>query len=339
MNNQLRTHERSSLTVAVLAALGLTSGSVLATPTTFGNITLDAAFALGNASGPGADGIAVGSLSHSTDGADFFLNQNDAIGDNVFFHTYGYSAPPPGVTSFGARASGQGTFFGTTRATYNATVSNDTGVAQAYTFSFNVAGGNLGITGLGEGLADLLLAVKVDNKDIAHDHTTIAQNAANVVTCTDDNLGTLGAYAECGSPTANAVFGAGGLFTVALGLLDPGQQFTLNYDIIATVSGNLNSGGPLGCNGGGGEGLLARQALLIVDGGCAGAIARSGDPFDGPIIVDANGVPVGNLPPSFDPIIRRSPTNPVPEPGTLFLVGAGIVGLAGAKRRKARNPS
>ena len=346
MSPHSKTLRLSPLALAVAAALGATSLPVLATPQSFGNITLDASYALGtNSSAAAVDGLTdpAGQIFSSASGADFFLSKSDALNNNIFFHTYGFEANP---TYFGARASGEGSFFGKTRSSYSATVSNSSGVAQSVAFTFNVAGGNLGITGTGEGLAELLLAVKRDGVVMALDHTTIMQDIANVVTCTNENLGSLGANAECASGTDSSVNAAGGLFTVGLGLLDAGASFTLDYDIIATVSGNLSNGTRLECNYGGGYGDGAAAFAEIVvppPNGCVevpvpgGAIARSGDPFDSPIF-DVNGNLISTPPPTFDPQILLAPAQ-IPEPGTLLLAGAGLMGLARSTRRRRRDLS
>jgi hypothetical protein len=108
---------------------------------------------------------------------------------------------------------------------------------------------------------------------------------------------------------------------IDLGTLAPGESFTLDYDIIATVSG----AGLTDCGYGGyGEAVAA----AAVGGGqvCGGSAARSGDPFDGPGEIGPS-----NVSSNFQ--VTSSPAG-VPEPGSLALAGAALAGLATLRRKK-----
>lgn len=302
-----------TVSAGVLAFL---SGAALAGPVVVGNpndgqITLAATYALPS-NGSTQDGMIESPPSTTATGADFYLDRSQAEG-SVFFHTYGDA----GATSyFGARVTGTGNFSATTSTRYSRTFTNTTGVAQLFNFSFHVDSGETSINGTGLGFADLLLQVSKNGQAIARDRTTRSQDINGNQSCVSDDLGSLGGYMDCASSYANDAN-----FNVSLGMIGAGESFTLDYDIIATVSGDLAS------DGGGGYGdcpTLAAKGdgpvtLWECGGGGAGsATARSGDPFSW-----------GN-PANF----HIGPTANIPEPSSLALLGLSLAGLAATSRRK-----
>lgn len=319
-------HLPSRTATALAALLCAASLSAQAAPA----VSLAAAENLTAATGPGT----TLATPASPGGGDFFHNGLGA-GGSTFFHTYGF---PTGLTYFGARVSGIGTFFGKTSATYTNSYTNSSAVAQLVTFNFNVDTGQIGLSGSGNGYADLLLSLSFDGTVVARDHGRI-DYAGGSATC-DTNVGgedagVLASYLACsgGSGTANAAFGGNGSY-LATQLVAAGATLNVSYAIVAEVAGTLSGATTQQCSGGqGGITLRDGEDLNVVAGnpdrpgisGCTNfnAIARSGDP-------------AGFGPSPFTPgSFNLSGVTAVPEPGALALVGLALAGLSLTLRRRA----
>lgn len=343
--------------LAAAVVMGSLSAGAQAAPLVLGDlnagmITLDAVYRMprGNAGDPTTDGMLAppASIFNTPGGADMYLFQGGPNNSNVFFHTYGDSGVGGGTTYFGARASGEGSFYAHTYARYSRTFTNNTLLDQIYNFSFNVSDGELNITGAGEGFASLMLEVRKNGTAVSRSSTTRTQDAMNNTTCVEDDLGSLGSYGSC----ANNYFSGGG-YSVSMGSIAPGQSFTLDYDIIATVSGELSQQNGYGygfsmffnaCGqnpevglevatfaaneqpGDGQNELVCAVPQIFFPGM---AIARSGDPFNGPL--GGTGGPSDFQTANFQMT--------VPEPGSLALLGVALAGLAASRRRRTPSQS
>ena len=320
------------LCLALASLLGAATLTAQATPA----VALTAAENLAGATGPGT----ALATPASPAGGDFFHNGSSGTG-STFFHTYG---SPGGLTYFGARVSGTGTFFGKTSATYTDSFTNSSAVAQLVTFSFNVDSGQIGLSGTGNGYADLLLSLAFDGNVVARDHGRIDYTGGAAICNTNvggADVGVLAGYLACngGSGTADSAFGSSGSY-IATQIVAAGATLNVSYSIIAETAGTLSGTTTELCSGErnvGGivnkGGLVAADLVAIAPGGpfvpgvsgCVSfnGIARSGDP--------AGFGPVPFTPGNFG----LNGAALVPEPGALALVGLALAGLALVGRRRA----
>ncbi|MDR0776246.1 MAG: PEP-CTERM sorting domain-containing protein [Azonexus sp.] len=371
-------HKPSFTIKPMILSIGLlslaASFTAQAAPVTYGNYTLDAEYIVGASSGPKQDGMSdSGAEAWSNlevyahpNGANHYSGRGNSLGSEVDFHTYGYddSYYQHGV-NFGAEVQGYGSFYALTSVNYSTEYKNTTDMAQNFILNFGVQEGELGIYGLGAGVADLLLSIRINGEEVALSKTTLTQDASGGRSCTSNGFGLLGDYMDCSAEYAKSIIAGPRSYTLdleALGLdlIGAGEILTFDYEITATVYGDLsNWWGETGsttyhsytCDEWvpwhSGDVLPVGAKMLSQHDGvyCASghyevfdtnsetgyAIARSGDPL-GNSWVPGDGPSAGFNGRFVDP---NPSSSDVPEPSSVALFGLAIAGLAAIRRRRA----
>ncbi len=246
-------------------------------------------------------------------------NLSDATG-------YGYASGSGNDSGFMfSRAGGDGFF--STEGYIQQTVefTNTSGTAQNYFFDFTINNGSLdaysdGTLTTGEYVqAGNTVAIQLNGVDI------YTSNATLLTDDTGSSLTTTGTM--LGSYTAGSDWYSWGTYsgTLDLGVFNPGESFLLEYDIFTFAESNVDrlvvGGGECGYGGRGNDELWLDEACgnwFVTSAG-----SRFGDPNG------ISGMPI-------NPTTVTSSSVSVPEPGLLFLLGAGVAGLAFARRNRAR---
>ena len=243
---------------------------------------------------------------------------------SIFYHTFGDTDG-----DFGSRVSGDGTFDITGFFQFDNTYTNDTGIDQDFIFDFTIIAGELnnsfGLLDPGDSLfASYDIDVMVDfDQDGSFDSTIFESSASVTTTDAGTTIDTDGSTLDGASPSISPGFARYSwnetMESLFIGTIAAGDSFDLQYILTTTARGVTTSNN--NCFGGGE--FLAQVAVDndVGEGSCNSALARNGDPF---------GPGAGN---TFS--ISSTPTNPLPEPTSLILLGLGATALVAGRRKKS----
>lgn len=282
--------------------------------------------------------------------------------NNAGLHSYGSA-----TGNFGSRSSGFGVYDVTGSFRIEETITNNSVIAQAATFSFFITPGLLS-NNIGSALTGTDYVSSGLSFDVRRNGSTVWGSGASLTSTASGTsfsaTGDSSLYA--GSGTYYSINGVSK--SVDLGVINAGQSITLSYELDTFAKGNSQSGVERvvpettynvpeqwvteTCSGYGGYGGYGR-AVECVPGTKAvpgytvtvpgytvfstpsGSQASSGDPF----AIDLNGNPnfgtnSAGGPPGSGPQLLLSA---VPEPGTyaLMLSGLALVGWSTQRRRAA----
>lgn len=215
---------------------------------------------------------------------------------------------------YGVGAGVDGYTFGRGEFTRTWEITNTTGVAQSYSFSFYIYGGSMYADDYGhggDGFAEYVLDILFGGNNLFH-------SAAKVEL--DGTLTQTGTALSGASQSGSYYWWGGTSVTLDLGILDPGQTSVLQYDLIAHAFGDYGFGT---CDDGYGYGGQTANVAGVsaVGQSCTGnSYVFMGDP---------SGI---NATPVQQPSITATPQQ-VSAPGTLGLLGISLAALMAVRRR------
>jgi len=248
----------------------------------------------------GTSSIANNNETSKTSGVSIERGVEDSSGNSIFYHSSGNQAG-----SFRTSASGAGTYDLTSSITYVDTVMNTSGSAQNYTFDFNIAAGQLSVSGepnIAEFVrANYSINIFVNGSSVFSSAAAISLD--NTVTSFNGDSVLSGTLAADGrSYSWSDYFGS-----IDLGPYAAGESLTFEYIMTTRAYGNAFADASFGC------GIECGEVSP------EGSTARIGDP------INLSGI--GGF--------TTSPVTSVPEASSLLLLTLGLTGL-GFRRKKYR---
>lgn len=218
------------------------------------------------------------------------------------------------VGPYGAGGNGSGVFDSLGKFQRQWDITNDSGVAQSYSFNFFIYYGGLSAndnSASGTGHAEYLVDIFQDGA------TSLFSSSAKIMS--DGTLITSGTTLN-GAIHSGTNYNWGGTnFTVDLGILNPGDVTSVRYDLIGHAFGDYGSvSGDCGYGGNDGYGDFPGELpgeLCTITGS---SYAFLGDPNA------LNSTPIPGI---------GIASHAVPEPAMFGLFGIGLAGLLGLRRR------
>jgi len=219
-------------------------------------------------------------------------------------------------------AGGEGYFDSQGRIQQTVEFTNDSGVAQNYSFDFTINFGSLSaynyepLTGGDFVRSGNNVAIRLDGVDLFTSEAELMNNDSGTTLSTDGVL--LGSYASGSNSYSWGEYTG----VLDLGVFNPGESFFLEYDIVTFSSGNVAAAGSCSDGEWGGDGFGEEFGY-----GCyypTYGYSQFGDPNG------ISGMPISNT------TVTSSAVHAVPEPGLLLLLCGGVAGLAFSGRKRAR---
>jgi hypothetical protein len=321
------TSRLSRLALAAAVTLMLPAASVWAAPV------------LGASSTALADGIAGSTSTTSTPGYEGSVSTATQLAGKASANSFAnqYSA-------YVVRSNAEGKGAGTAHAQFLYTLTNTSGVAQNYTMSFHIYGGQISTNVANTTTAALIGAETLGAQyaaSIKVGSTTVFNTAASVMRSANGTTGSqTGTVLNAGDDVTDGTYSWGsGDYVVSLGLLADGASLSILAEVDSSATADVGTyvftgGGYDGCGGGGGYNTVIpsnnrRTQVAGVDcfKGTAGAFY--GDPAN--FFGDAD-TGSGTTQVSF---VGTPAASDVPEPGSLLLAALALGGAAAARRKKS----
>lgn len=334
---------------------GIATSLMLATvPVQAATIQAEVDWTLAGSSRPGSPDIDGPATSGSVD---VLAGDNDGLGNNVFYHTYGDVSG-----NFGSRVSGDGYYDITGLFTYKDTFVNPSSVPSPATFTFTIIPGELSAylspsytPTAGQALSALYeIDIRLNGTSIWDSSANLQYDGGtNTFSFADDPVNSLGGTLN--TTATSSIYSFGPVTqTISLGTFAPGETKLFEYDLKTIATGNLpttctgspNGGekpndpirptnepnGPVGMDNGNGTNGSGNGTGGYVP--CGGSTARSGDPFH-------PNFPSGS-PPGTITVTGVVSTATIPESSnllSLLVLGGGIGGSSILRwyRRKNSN--
>lgn len=234
-----------------------------------------------------------------------FANSSDSSTDSDTVSqssasSFGYSAG-----AYGAGGHGNGIFDATGRFVRQWDITNNSGIAQNYSFNFFIYYGSISADDNGAGGNGY---AEYEAKILRDGVTTLFSSTAKITS--DGTLTTSGTTLNGATQSGSNYNWGGTYFTVDLGVLNPGEFTFVQYDLVGHAFGNYIFNNTFVCGGGDGGGPTIGDQ-------CGYSYAFLGDPNT------LNTTPIAGI---------GVTSQAVPEPAMLGLMGLGLAAF-GLRRR------